>query len=308
MRLAHLVVGEPGSAHGQAQLVERQVLLDPDGERQRHDLEVERAVIAGATSSKRSLWSVMTRVKTSMRPVELFGFALPRKPGREVEPLLELDQVRAAGLEHRPVAAQVDLVEDVVLQLALDRVGPGQEAAADAQGPLAQAQVEAGRLHIGVGDLEPPGVDVPGVDGPLEELAREHPLGGRVQVQRRTGARRCTRSWVPARTEQSTSVAQREGLGGDGLGHSLWTTWGRLARHRGLCRDGACPQVARGPEPRPRGPCTRDENSRELVTSGTYGSPCPILVETQTGASLVRSRGAEEEWAPGAIGARALAR
>ena len=90
----------------------------------------------------------MTRVNTSIRPVELLGLALPRKPGRQIEPLLELNEVRTPGLEHGPVAAQVDLVEDVVLELAFHRVGPGQEAAPDAQGPLAQAQVEAGRLHV----------------------------------------------------------------------------------------------------------------------------------------------------------------
>ena len=118
-----------------------------------------------------------------MRPVELFGLALPRSPAGQVEPLLQLNQVGAPGLEHGPVAAEVDLVEDVVLQLPLHRVAPRQEAATDAQGPLAEAQVEAGRLDVAIGDLEASSVDVPGADGPLQELTGEHAFGRRLEVQ-----------------------------------------------------------------------------------------------------------------------------
>ena len=105
------------------------------------------------------------------------GIGLAAQPGRKVEALLQLNQVRTPRLEHGPVAAEIDLVEDVVLQLPLDRIGPRQEAAADPQRPLAEAQVEAGRLHVGLRDVESPGVDVAGPDGPLEELARQDPFG-----------------------------------------------------------------------------------------------------------------------------------
>ncbi len=90
----------------------------------------------------------MTRVKTSMRPVELFGIRLAPESGRKIEPFLELYEVGAAGLEHGAIATQVDLVEDVILELAFDRVVTRQEAAADAEGPFAQTQVQAGRLHV----------------------------------------------------------------------------------------------------------------------------------------------------------------
>jgi hypothetical protein len=115
----------------------------------------------------------MTRVKTSMRP----------QPGREIESFLQLNQVRAARFEHGAVATEIDLVEDVVLQLPLHRIAARQKAAADAQGPLPQAQVEAGGLHVRIGDVEAPGVYVAGTDGPFEELAGEHSFGRRLEVQ-----------------------------------------------------------------------------------------------------------------------------
>ena len=199
----HLVVAEPGSADGETQLVQGEVLADPDGEREGHHLEVE-----GPLVPRRHLVEPVAVVGDDAgEDVDPAGRALrvglAPQAGREIQPLLELDEVRAAGLEHGSVAAQVDLVEDVVLELALDRVVPGQEAAADAQGPLPQPQVQAGRLHVGLGDVEPPGVDVAGPDGPLEQVAREDALGARVQAQHHARAS-VSRRHAGSRYEQST--------------------------------------------------------------------------------------------------------
>ena len=140
--LADLVVAEPRAAHGEAQLVERQVLSDPDGERQRHHLEVERAVVA-----RRDLVEAVAVIGDHAgEDVDAAGRALrvglAAQPGREIESLLELNQVGAPRLEHGPVAAQVDLVEDVVLQLALHRVGPRAGSCNGCAGP---ARPGAGR-------------------------------------------------------------------------------------------------------------------------------------------------------------------
>ena len=184
-------------------------------------------------------------------PGRALGVGLAPQPGREVESLLQLNQVRAARLEHGAVATEVDLVEDVVLQLALDRVGPGQEAAADAQGPLAQAEVEAGRLHVGFGDLEAPGVDVAGADGPLEELPGQHPFGRGVEVQPPEPP------WSPDRVRHAQSKArgvpdaERPGWGRrraqpvDDLGRTRQTqgfSQGRIALSTGRAGHGLrCP-------------------------------------------------------------------
>ena len=238
MGLSHLVVAEPGSAHGEAELVERQILFHPHGERQRHDLEVERTVIA-----RRDLVEAVAVIGDDAcehvdAPRRALGVRLAPQARWEIEALLEFDQVRAAGLEHRPLAAQVDLVEDVVLQFALHRVGARQEAAADAQGTLAEAQIEAGRLHVGVWDLEPPGVDVPRVDGSLEELAREHPLRGGVEVQDHAHSR------VSQRRDASIDRAKHvvPSRGSSNLGTDAGTACGRpgdgLTNRPLCCADG----------------------------------------------------------------------
>ena len=49
------------------------------------------------------------RTKTSTRPVELLGLARAETPARQGEPLLELGDVDAAALQHRPLG-QVELV------------------------------------------------------------------------------------------------------------------------------------------------------------------------------------------------------
>ena len=78
VQVDQLAVAQARVGGHQADLVERQAGLDADREGARDDLQVERAVVSGAISSKRWLRSVSTRVKTSRRPVELFGLALAR--------------------------------------------------------------------------------------------------------------------------------------------------------------------------------------------------------------------------------------
>src|SRR5207253_2667314 len=61
-----------------------------------------------------------------------------------------------------------------------DGVVAGQETAPDAEGPLAQAQVEAGGLDALLGDAELARLDVPGPDGLGQELAgQDARVGGR---------------------------------------------------------------------------------------------------------------------------------
>ena len=129
----------------------------------------------------------MTRVNTSMRPVELFGFALPRMPGGQREPFLQRDEVRPLGLEHDAVLAEVELVDDVVLDPPLDGLAVGQEAAPDPVRDLAEPEVEARGLHVLGRDREAIGVDDPGRDRLFEVLARQHARLARREVERSGG-------------------------------------------------------------------------------------------------------------------------
>ena len=126
----------------------------------------------------------MTRVNTSMRPVELFGLALPRMPGGKREPFLERDEVGPLGFEHDAVLAEVELVDHIVLEAPLDGLAVGQEAATDAVRDFAQAQVEARRLHVLGRNGEPVGIDHPRRDRPLEVLAREHAVAALREFER----------------------------------------------------------------------------------------------------------------------------
>ncbi len=229
MRRPDLVVAEPGPSEGEPELVQRQVLLHPHGERQRHHFEVE-----GAGVPRGHLVEAVAvvgddageHVDTTRRAL---GIGLASQAGGQVEALLQLHEVRAAGLEHGPVAAEVDLVEDVVLELALDRVGARQEAAADAQRPLPQPQVEAGRLDVAARDLEAARVHVTGPDGLFEELAREHALGGR-EAQHRHAV-------LDRTVSKARGGGHGEGPPSGRFGHRLWMTWGRTRLDRwGLAR------------------------------------------------------------------------
>jgi hypothetical protein len=90
----------------------------------------------------------MTRVKMSRRPVESFRIGRGGDGGWQIEAFEQRHDVDAAGFEHRALR-QVDLVQLQPVELGLDGVLlAGQEAGADAPGPGAEAQVEAGRLDL----------------------------------------------------------------------------------------------------------------------------------------------------------------
>src|SRR5262249_54741871 len=94
--------------------------------------------------------------------------------GRQREPLFERDEVRTLGLEHDTVLAQVELVDDELLDALVDGLLVGQEAALNAVRDLAETQVEAGRLDVLVGNREPIRVHDTRRDRLLEVLARQH--------------------------------------------------------------------------------------------------------------------------------------
>ena len=94
------------------------------------------------------LRSVITRVNTSMRPVELFGLAAADRSSGRASAFLQFGDIDAAGLEDGAVA-QVDLVEAQLVEPVLDRVvAARQEAGADPVGPAPEPEIEAGRLDL----------------------------------------------------------------------------------------------------------------------------------------------------------------
>ena len=110
-----------GAADHEAELVEGEVLADPDGEREGHDLQVEGALVAGGDLVE-AVAVVGDDPGEDVDPAGgALGVGLAPDVGREVEPLRQGDEVGAVGLEDGAVPAQVELVEDVVLDLALDR-------------------------------------------------------------------------------------------------------------------------------------------------------------------------------------------
>ena len=132
MRLADLVITEPRPADGQAELVEGEVLSDLDGEGQRDDLQVERPGVTGRHLVE-SVAVVRNHPGEDVNPSgRALGVRLAPQSSRQVESLLQLNEVGAARFEHGPVTAEIDLVEDVVLQLPFDRIGSREKAAADA--------------------------------------------------------------------------------------------------------------------------------------------------------------------------------
>ena len=124
-------------------------------------------------SSKRLWRSVITRVKTSSRPVELFGLARARTSSGSDEALDQRHQVGPVALEHGAVA-QVDLLEGDVLDLFLDRrVDVGEEGAAQRPGFVAEAQVDAGGLDRLRADPVLAGADPLALDRLGQRLRRE---------------------------------------------------------------------------------------------------------------------------------------
>ena len=114
----------------------------------------------------------MSRVKTSSRPVELFGLAKAAMVGRSFKMLDQRHEIDAARLEHGALG-QVDLVEGHPFQLLPHRrLGAGQEARADAVSHLAEPQIEARGLDLAVLDLGHAG-DLARGDQRADRLARQ---------------------------------------------------------------------------------------------------------------------------------------
>ena len=115
--------------------------------------------------------------------MELFGFVRPRMPigGSDSSSMSGIRYGRLR-LEHGALVAQVELVDDVVLDLALDGLAIGQEAAADPVGHLAEPEVQAGGLDVLGRDGELTRMDHALVDQAQQVLAGEDALaGGKVQ-------------------------------------------------------------------------------------------------------------------------------
>ena len=122
-------------------------VLHLDRERARDDLQVELAAVAGADVVE----AVVAVGDHPGEDVEPPGRALrvrlrPHVLG-QVQLLDQRHQVGPVALEHGAVA-QVDPLEGEALDLLLDgRVDVGQEGAAQRPGEVAEAQVDARRLH-----------------------------------------------------------------------------------------------------------------------------------------------------------------
>ena len=138
MQLADVVVGQLRPPDRQAQLVERQVLAHADRERQGHDLEVQRALVAGGDLVEAEALVGDHAGEHVDPPGRALRVGLAAHVGGQRQPFLQRDQVRTVRLEDHAFLAQVELVEDVVLGLAFDGLGVGQEAAADAIRDLAE--------------------------------------------------------------------------------------------------------------------------------------------------------------------------
>ena len=165
---ADLLVCQPGASQRQPQLVERQPLLHANGERQRHDLEVQAPPIPRPDLVEPEAL-IADDPREHVQPAgRALRVGLPAHVSGELQLLDEWDQVGPVGLQDRAVAPQVQLVDDELLEPHLDGAAVGQEAAADAVGHLAQAKVDAGRLDARGRDLEVARVDDPKLDRLLQ--------------------------------------------------------------------------------------------------------------------------------------------
>ena len=116
----------------------------------------------------------MTRVKTSSRPVELFGLAFARTWRGRAELLHERDQIRPVALE-RCAIAQVEPIEGQIFDTVHHRgSGARQEAAAQCPGVIGKPQVDARRLDALGMDPEIARGDPALLDRLPKTLAREH--------------------------------------------------------------------------------------------------------------------------------------
>jgi hypothetical protein len=178
-----LAVVQAPVAVGETHLVEREPRLHADRECAWDDLEVELPVVAG-----RDLIEAVVAIGEHAREhVEPSRRALRIGLGPHVlgqaQLLNQRDQVGPVALE-RGTVAEVDLFEGEILDLLLDRrVAVRQEAAAQRPRALAQAQVDARRLHRLPRDAPRPGHDPLLGDRLAQALCRQDAaigaLGGR---------------------------------------------------------------------------------------------------------------------------------
>ena len=182
MQVPELPVVQAAAAYHQAELVEGEALAYAHGERKRHDLDVQLAVVAGGHL---------------VEAVTVVGY----DPGEDVEPAcrafrvgLAADQVRQrqgfrqghqvgpSGLQDSSFPAQVELVDDQVPDFVPHLFVARQEAAADAIGALSQAQVQAGGLYVAGRDPQFAGIDPSCLDGLGYQLAGEHARDGLAEI------------------------------------------------------------------------------------------------------------------------------
>src|SRR5262249_2077543 len=150
----YVVVAEVGAAGRQTKLVEGEVLPHAHRERERNHFEEHRTVVSvGDLVEAIALVSddAGEHVDATGRAlrVRLAAYACGQRNA-----FLERHEVRALGLEHDAVLAEVELVDDVVLYALLDALASRQETAPDTVRDLSEAQVEARGLHVLVGNRE----------------------------------------------------------------------------------------------------------------------------------------------------------
>ena len=102
---AELVVGDLGRPDGSRSWLSESPSRTRHGERQRDHFQVHGPRVARRDLVEALRRSVMTRVNTSSRPVELFGLALPRSVVGRSSRSRQRDEIRPVGLEHRALAA-----------------------------------------------------------------------------------------------------------------------------------------------------------------------------------------------------------
>ncbi len=193
-----VAVGQLGAADGEAELVEREVLLHPHRERQGDDFEVEPAGVTVGDLVE-AVGPVGDDAREHVGPAGgALRVRLAADSCREVQRLLERDEVRASRFQHDTVVAEVEFVDDQVLHPGLDRLAVGKEAAADPVRHLAQAEIQAGGLDVRRRDLEPPGVDDPLRDRGPEVFVGQDALAGRKLEHGHLGRRRSDPRCYPA--------------------------------------------------------------------------------------------------------------
>ena len=148
---AHEAVARDRPAAAHAQLAQPRALADEDAEGARRDLGVEHAAVLLAHLVEGGA-AVGDEAGEDVEPAgRALRVAHRRRAMAQVEALEQRDDVDAALLEHA-AGADVHRVHRELVELGLDRALAGQEAGADAVRGRPEAQVEARRLELVVGD------------------------------------------------------------------------------------------------------------------------------------------------------------